>query len=192
MGRTNGQDKSRKIWTSGESDNDEGDRKSQLLCFYCPKKWHMVSNCPSMKHSDPPVTPECTETAANTQDDTITAPRDSAEMTITIENYWVTDTSGKTVPLKESWSLHCASTYHICVYGGKCIQYTGVTKKNEREIGDFARGVAGKPIGQENVRLKFQLPGGHDRINEVVVGEVVHVVGAHISLSQSRLMERGL
>ena len=55
-----------------------------------------------MKRGDPPITKESTKTAAKVKDDTITA-RDSAEMTTTIENYWVTDTRGNTAPSKESW-----------------------------------------------------------------------------------------
>jgi hypothetical protein len=49
------------------------------------------------------------ETAGKAKDDTITA-WDLAEMTTTIENYWVTDTGGKTTPSKESRYLDCAST----------------------------------------------------------------------------------
>jgi hypothetical protein len=58
---------------------------------------------------------------------------------------------------------------------------------------EFAWRVAGKAIGQGDVRLRFWLvPGGRGRINEVVVRDVLHVAGAHNSLSQSRLMDRGL
>jgi hypothetical protein len=138
-----------------------------------------------MKRGDPPVTKECTETSA--KDDTITA-RVSTE---TIENYWVTDTGGKTAPSKESWYLDCASTSHICGDRRKFVRYTGFTKKDEREIRDFAGKVAGKAIGQGDVRLRLRLP-GYRRINEVVVRDVLHVAGAHNSLSQSRLMDRGL
>jgi hypothetical protein len=67
-----------------------------------------------MKRSDPPVMNESTETAAKAKNDDITAARDSAEMTMTIENYWVTDTGRKKAPSKESWYLDCASTSHIC------------------------------------------------------------------------------
>jgi hypothetical protein len=55
-----------------------------------------------MKHGDSPVTKESTKNAANAKDDTITA-SDSAEMTTTIDNCWVTETGGKTAPSKESW-----------------------------------------------------------------------------------------
>jgi hypothetical protein len=142
-----------------------------------------------MKRGDPPVTNASTETAAKAKDDTITA-RDSAEMTTTIENYWVTDTGGKTAPSKESWYLDCASTSHICGDRRKFVRYTGFTKKDERDIRDFAGRVAGKAVGQGDVRLKFRLPG--NREHEVVVRDVLHVAGAHNSLSQSRLMDRGL
>jgi hypothetical protein len=66
-----------------------------------------------MKRSDLPVTKESTKNAANAKDDTITG-SDSAEMTTTIDNSWVTETGGKTPPLKESWYWDWASTSHIC------------------------------------------------------------------------------
>ena len=40
--------------------------------------------------------------------------------------------------------------------------------------------------------MGFRLPGGRDRINEVVVRDVLHVEWAYNSLSQTRLMDRGL
>jgi len=191
-----GKGKGRKSWKGDESDEDQGDRKSQPTCFYCHKEGHKVWNCPSMKRGDSPVTKESTETAAKAKDDTITAARDSAEMTTTIENYWVTDTGGKTAPSKESWYLDCASTSHICGDRRKFVRYTGFTKKDEREIRDFAGTVAGKAIGHGDVRLRLRLPGsrthGGHRVHEVVVRDVLHVAGAHNSLSQSRLMDRGL
>jgi len=143
-----------------------------------------------MKRDDPPVTKECTESSA--KDDTITT-RVSTE---TIENYWVKDTGGNTTPSKESWYLDCASTSHICGDRRKFAGYTGFTKKDEREIHDFAGKVAGKAIGHGDVRLRLRLPGsrthGGHRVHEVVVRDVLHVAGAHNSLSQSRLMDRGL
>jgi len=108
-----GRGKGRKRGKGDESDEDQGDRKSQPTCFYCHKEGHKVWNCPSMKRSDPPLTKKHTETAAKAKDDTITA-RDSAEMTTMMENYWLTDTGGKTAPSKESCYLHCSSTSHIC------------------------------------------------------------------------------
>jgi len=188
-----GQGKGRKSWKGGESDEDQGDRKSQPTCFYCHQEGHKVWNCPSMKRGDPPVTQERTEIPA--KDDSINAARVSAEMT-TIENHWVTDTGGKTAPSKESWYLDCASTSHICGDRRKFARYTEFTKKDEREIHDFAGTVAGKAIGQGDVRLRLRLPGsrthGGHRIHEVVVRDVLDVAGAHNLLSQSRLMDRGL
>jgi hypothetical protein len=140
-----------------------------------------------MKRSDPPVTKERTKIPA--KDDIVTVARVSAEMT-TIENYWVTDTGGKTAPSKESWYLDCASTSHICGDRRKFVRYTGFAKKDEWEIRNFAGRVAGKAVGQGDVQLKFRLPGNHE--HEVVVRDVLHVAGAHNSLSQSRLMDRGL
>ena len=143
-----------------------------------------------MKRGDPPITKECTKTAAKVKDDTIIA-RDSVEMTTTIENYWVTDTGGNTAPSKESWYLDCASTSHVCGDRRKFARYMGFTKKDQREIGDFAGRAVGKAIGHGDVRLSFRLP-GYRRVNEVVVRDVLHLEGAHNSLSQSRLMDRGL
>jgi hypothetical protein len=182
-----GKSKGRKSWKGDESEEDQGDRKSQPTCFYCHKEAHKVSNCPSMKCGDPPVMKNGTETAA--KNDTITAASVSEE---TIENYWVTGTNGKSAPLKECWYLDCASTSHICGDRRKFARYTGFAKKDVWEIRDFAGTVAGKTIGQGDVRLRFRLPGGRDRINELVVRDVLHVEGAHNSLSQSRLMDRGL
>jgi len=139
-GNGKGKGKGRKSGKGDESDEDQ-DRKGKLTCFYCHKEGHKVWNCPSMKRGDPAVTKESTETAA--KDDTITTARVSAK---TIENYWVTDTGRKTVPSKESWYLDCASTSHICGDRRKFVWYTGFTKKDEREIRDFARMVAGKAI----------------------------------------------
>ena len=143
--------KGRKSWKGDESDEDQ-DHKGKPTCFYCHKQGHKVWNCPSMKRGDPPVTKESTETAA--KDDTITAASVSAE---TIENYWATDTGGKTAPSKESWYLDCACYSHTCGNRRKFVRYTGFTKKDQREIRDFPGRVAGKAIGQGDVRLKFRL-----------------------------------
>lgn len=45
-------------------------------------------------------------------------------------------------------------------------------------------------IGYGDVRLMLTLPGS--RIHEVVVKNVLHIEGAHSTLSQSRLIDRGL
>jgi len=138
-----------------------------------------------MKRDDPPVRNEITEPAA--KDDMLTAARVSAE---TIENYWVTDTGGKMAPSKESWYLNCTSTSHICGNRRMFVRYMGFTKQDDQEIRDSARREAGKAIGHGDVRLSFCLPG--NREHEVVVRDVLHVEGAHDSLSQSKLMDRGL
>jgi hypothetical protein len=71
-------------------------------------------------------------------------------------------------------------------------RYMEYTKRDGQEIRDFAGRVAGKAIGHGDVRLRLRLPGGRHRIHEVVVRNDLHVEGAHNSLSQSRLMDRGL
>jgi len=83
---------------------------------------HMVWYCQSMKCGEPPVTMERTETAVSAKDDTITG-RDSAEMTTTIENYCVKDTTGKTAPSEESWYTDCASTSYVWGDRRKFSQY---------------------------------------------------------------------
>jgi len=66
------------------------------------------------------------------------------------------------------------------------------TKKEEREIRDFAGRVAGKAIGYGDVRLTLRLPGGRRHMHEVVVRNVLHIEGAYSSLSQSRVMDKEL
>ena len=94
-------------------------------------------------------------------------------------------------PSKESWYLDCATTSHICGDQRKFERYTEYTKREEREIRDFAGSIAGKAIGYGDVRLRHRLP-GYRTNHEVVVRNVLHIEGAHNSLSQSQLMDRGL
>jgi len=68
----------------------------------------------------------------------------------------------------------------------------GIHQEDHLRIPNFTCTVAGKAIGHGDVRLRFRLPGGLDSINEVVVRDALHVKGAHNSLSQSGLMDRGL
>jgi len=139
--------------------------------YRCHKVGHIARNCPS---TAPVESSAATETAA------------AAETTTTsIEDYWMT-TTGREAPSKESWYLDCATTSHVCGDRRKFERYTEYTKREEREIRDFAGRVAGKAIGHGDVRLRLRLPGG--RRNEVVVRNVLYVEGAHNSLSQSRLM----
>lgn len=83
---------------SGKGDNSDEDQegKRKLTCFLCHKKGNKVSNCPSIKHGNPPITKENPETAA--KDDNITAARGSVQMTMTIDNYLVTNTSVNSAP----------------------------------------------------------------------------------------------
>jgi len=171
--------KSRKSRDSGsESDGSSSEsekhrRRHTQECYRCHKMGHIARYCPS---TAPVESGAPTETAAAT---TMTS----------IENYWMTVTNGKS-PSKESWYLDCATTTHICGDRRKFERYTEYTKREERQIRDFAGSVGGKAIGHGDVRLRLRLPGG--RRNEVVVRNVLHVEGAHNSLSQSRLMDRGL
>jgi len=113
----------------------------------------------------------------------------AATTTTSIENYWMTVTNGKS-PSEESWYLDCATTSHICEDRQRFEWYIEYTKREEREIRNFAGRKAGKAIGQGDVWLRLRIPGG--RRNKVVVRNVLHVEGAHNSLSQSQLMDRGL
>jgi hypothetical protein len=172
--------KSRKSRDSGsESDSSSSEsekhrRRHTQECYRCHQVGHIARYCPSTA----PV-----ESIAPTE----TAP---AMMTTSIENYWMTVTNGQS-PSKESWYLDCATTTHICGDWRKFERYTEYTKRAEREIPEFARRVAGKTIGHGDVRLMLRLPGGR-RIHEVLVRNILHVEGARNSLSELRLMDRGL
>jgi len=174
--------KSRKTRDSGsESDGSSSEsekhrRRHTQECYRCQKVGHIARYCPSTA----PV-----ESGAPTE----TAAAATTMTTTSIENYWMTVTSGES-PSKDSWYLDCATTSHICGDRRKFERYTEYTKREEREIRDFAGRVSGKAIGHGDVRLRLRLPGG--RKNEVVVRNVLYVEGAHNSLSQSRLMDRGL
>jgi len=180
--------KSRKTRDSGsESDGSSSESEKHRRtnwrdtqeCYRCHKVGHIARYCPSTA----PV-----ESAAPTETAAAAAAAATTMTTTSIENYWMTVTGRS--PEKEAWYLDCATTSHICGDRRKFEQYTEYTKKEEREIGDFAGRVAGKAIGHGDVRLRLRLPGG--RKHEVVVRNVLHVKGAHNSLSQSRLMDRGL
>jgi hypothetical protein len=76
------------------------------------------------------------------------------------------------------------------------IRYTGFTKKDERDIPDFAGTVVVKAIGYGDVRLRIRVRGsrtwGDHRIHDVVVRDVLHMARANNTVSESRLMDRGL
>jgi hypothetical protein len=147
-------------------------------CYRCHKVGHIARYCPGTAVVESAAPTETAEAAA------------AATMTTrSIENYWMTVTNRKS-PSKQSWYLDCATTTHICGDRRKFERYTEYTKREERQIRDFGGSVGGKAIGHGDVRLRLRLPGG--RRNEVVVRNVLHVEGAHNSLSQSRLMDRGL
>jgi len=174
--------KSQKSRGSGsESDGSSSDSEKHLRrhtqeCYRCHKVGHIARYCRS---TAPVESSAATETAA------------AAEMkTTSIENYWMTVTSGES-PSKKSWYLDCATTSHMCGDRQEFLRDTQYTKRDEREIHNFAGRVAGKAIGYGDVRLRLRPP-GYRRNHEVVVRNVLHIEGAHNSLSQSRLMDRGL
>jgi len=170
--------KSRGSGSESDGSSSESDKhrrrnwRDTQECYRCHKVGHIAQYCPSTA---------VVESAAPTET--------AAATTTSIENYWMTVTGRS--PSKESWYLDCATTSHICGDRRKFERYTEYTKREEREIRDFAGRVAGKAIGYGDVRLRLQLP-GYRRNHEVVVRNVLHIEGAHNSLSQSRLMDRGL
>jgi hypothetical protein len=174
--------------SDGSSSESEKHRhrnwKDTQECYRCHKVGHIARYCPStapMESVAPMESAAQTETAAAAA---------AATTTTSIENYWMTVTNRES-PSKESWYLDCATTSHICGDRRKFDRYTEYTKREEQEIRDFAGRIAGKAIGYGDVRLRLRLP-GYRRNHEVVVRNVLHIEGAHNSLSQSRLMDRGL
>jgi len=71
-------------------------------------------------------------------------------MMTSIENYWMTVTNGES-PSEKSWYLDCVTTTHICGYQQKFEWYKKYTKRDGREIHDFAGRVAGQAIRHGDV-----------------------------------------
>jgi len=163
--------------SDGSSSESEKHRcRHTQECYSCHKVGHIAWYCPS---TAPVESGAQTETAAA-----------AVTTTTSIENYWMTVTTRES-PSKESWYVDCATTSHICGDRQEFVRYTQYAKRDEQEIHDFAGRVAGKAIGYGDVQLRLRLP-GYRRNHEVVVRNVLHIEGAHNSLSQSRLMDRGL
>ena len=161
--------------SDGSSSESEKHRhRNTQECYRCHKIGHIARYCP---RTAPVASSAATETAATTT------------TTTSIEDYWMT-TTGREAPSKESWYLDCATTSHICGDRQRFERYTEYTKREEREIRDFAGMTVGKATGHGDVRLRLRLPGGRKHV--VVVRNILHVEGAHNSLSLSRLMDRGL
>jgi len=177
--------KSRKSRDSGSESNgtslesEKHRRRHTQECYRCYKIGHIARYCPGTAPLESGAPTEMAAAAAATT------------TTTSIENLWMTVTNGKSLS-KESWYLDCATTTHICGDRQKFERYIEYTKREERQIRDFAGSVGGKAIRYGDVRLRLRLPGGRHRIHEVVVRNVLHVEGAHNSLSQSRLMDWGL
>jgi hypothetical protein len=134
---------SRQTWNFQNSrDHDSGSNGSILEsekhrrrhtqeCYRCHKVGHTAQYCPSTTPEDNSAP---TETAA------------AAETTTTsFENYWMTVTGRS--PEREGWNLDWARTSHVCGDRRKFEQYMAYTKRNGREICDFAAMVVGKAIG---------------------------------------------
>jgi len=86
--------------------------------------------------------------------------------------------------------LGLCPTSHICGDRRKFVQYTECAKREEQKIHDLAGRVVGNAMGHGDVQWRLRVPRG--RRNKVVVRNVLHVERAHNSLSQSRLIHRGL
>jgi len=166
------------------SESEKHRRRHTQECYRCHKVGHIAWYCRSTALMEIGAS---TEVAAAAPTETAAV---AATTTTSIENYWMTVTGRS--PENEGWYLDCATTSHVCGDWRKFERYTECTKRDGREIRDFAGRVAGKAIGHGDVRLRLRLPGGRHRIHEVVVRNVLHVEGAHNSLSQSRLMDQGL
>jgi len=167
----------------GSSSESEKHRRSNWKdtqeCYRCHQVGHIAWYCPS---TAPVESTAPTETAVAAAAMTMT--------TTSIENNWRT-VMNRESPSKESWYLDCTTTSHICGDRQEFVRYTKYAKRDEREIHDFAGRVADKAIEYGDVRLRLRLP-GYRRNHEVVVRNVLHIKGAHSSLSQSRLMDRVL
>jgi hypothetical protein len=121
--------------SDGSSSESEKHRRTNWRdtqeCYRCHKVGHIAWYCP---------------TAAPVES---AAPTETAAATTSIENYWMTVTGR--YPEKEGWYLDCTTTSHVCGDRRKFERYTEYTKREEREIRDFAGRVAGKAIGYGDV-----------------------------------------
>jgi len=94
-------------------------------------------------------------------------------------------------PEKKAWYLDCPTMSHISRDQQEFVRYMQYGKSDVREIHNFAGWVTGKAIGYGDVWLRLQLR-GYRQNHEVVVRNLLHIEGAHNSLSQLQLMGRKL
>ena len=103
------------------SESEKHRHRRTQECCRCHQVGHIARYCPS---TAPVESSALTETAA-------------ATTTTCTEDYWMT-TSSREAASKESWNVDCATTSHICGDQRKFEHYTKYTKREEREIRDFA------------------------------------------------------
>jgi hypothetical protein len=101
----------------------------------------------------------------------------------------MTVTNGKS-PSNDSWYFHCVTATHICGDQQWFEQYIEHTNREEREICDCTTSKVGKATRHGDLRMRLRLPRGKKL--EVAVRNVLPIKAAHNSLSQQRLMDRGM
>jgi len=156
-------------------------RRHTQQCY----RHHEVGHIPRYCRSTAPVERRApTKAAADTPTETAAV---VATTTTSIEDCLMIVTNRES-PSKESCYWDYTTTSHICGNQPNFDWYTEHTKREEREIRNFAGKVAGKAIDHGDVGLMVRLPGG--RRNELVVRNVLYVEGAHNSLAQPWLVDR--